>query len=70
MQEVYQTALFDYVMFRAHQKDGAYSDGMDLANSYFNAFYQFVTKGEEGQSGVNPNVLLSPDNAVARGKKQ
>ena len=70
MQEVYQTALFDYVMFRAHQKDGAYSDGMELANSYFNAFYQFVSKGEDGQTGVNPNVLLSPDNAVARGKKQ
>ena len=71
MQEVYQTALFDYVMFRAHQKDGAYSDGMELAQSYFDAFYNFVTKGEEGQTGVNPNSLLAKDtNDVARGKRQ
>lgn len=70
MQEVYQTALFDYVMFRAHQKDGAYADGMQLADSYFQAFYNFVTKGEEGQTGVNPNALLENGNEVARGKRQ
>jgi hypothetical protein len=70
IQEVYQTALFDYVMFRAHQKDGAYADGMQLADSYFQAFYNFVTKGEDGQTGVNPNVLLAAGNESARGKRQ
>jgi hypothetical protein len=39
---LYQTALFDYVMFRAHQKDSDYSAGESKAQVYLALFQMFV----------------------------
>jgi hypothetical protein len=46
VRDIYQTALFDYVMFRAHSKDSDYAAGQQLAGSYWQSF----------QNGLAPHV--------------
>jgi hypothetical protein len=38
LRDIFQTALFDYVMFRAHSKDSDYAAGQALAAAYFSSF--------------------------------
>jgi hypothetical protein len=40
--DLYQTGLFDYVMFRAHQKDTDYSAGNEKAQTYLSLFQMFM----------------------------
>lgn len=43
IRDQYQTPLFDYVMFRAHSKDGDYAAGQQLAGSYLQSFQNGLT---------------------------
>lgn len=62
VRDVYQTALFDYVMFRAHQKDSDFAAGAAVAASYYQAFLSSVGGGETGDLANNPNLQLAqPD---------
>jgi hypothetical protein len=36
--DIYQTALFDYCMFRATQKDSDYAAGQSVASAYYSSF--------------------------------
>lgn len=47
--DIYQTALFDYVMFRAHSKDSDFAAGQALAAGYLQAFTAYI--GSEAGSG-------------------
>jgi hypothetical protein len=40
--DIFQTALVDYVLFRAHQKDSDFAAGQQLAAQYFQAFTTFL----------------------------
>lgn len=42
VRDIYQTALLDYVMFRAHSKDSDYAAGQSLAAGYLQSFTNFV----------------------------
>lgn len=42
VRDIYATALFDYVMFRAHSKDGDYAAGQGLAGAYWQSFTNYV----------------------------
>jgi hypothetical protein len=42
VRDIYQTALLDYVMFRAHSKDSDFAAGQSLAAGYLTAFNNFV----------------------------
>lgn len=44
VRDIFQTPLFDYVMFRAHSKDSDYAAGQQLAAAYFSSY----------QSGLAP----------------
>ena len=48
VRDIYQTALFDYVMFRAHSKDSDYAAGQSLAAGYLQAFTNFVIAQAKG----------------------
>lgn len=48
VRDIFSTALFDYVMFRAHSKDGDYAAGQQLAGSYWQSFTNYV--GLHGKS--------------------
>lgn len=48
--DIYQTALFDYVMGRAHQKDSDYAAGGQLVELYMKLFTAFVAT-QQGKGG-------------------
>lgn len=52
--DIYQTALFDYVMYRCHQKDSDYAAG-GVANAYFTAFQAVATGTVAGEAAQQPN---------------
>jgi len=56
----YLTALTDYVLFRSHQKDGDYAGGQGVAQTYLNAFAQFVGVAGAAETASNVNRGLRP----------
>lgn len=42
VRDIYQTPLFDYVMYRAHSKDSDFAAGLGLATSYMQSFTAFM----------------------------
>lgn len=65
--DLYQTALFDYVMFRAHQKDSDYSAGEGKAGVYLGLFQAFMGGHEGGKLAESPNVRLAGTNLSTKG---
>jgi hypothetical protein len=46
--DIFTTALVDYVMFRAHQKDADFAAGQQLATFYLQSFSAFVEQRKGG----------------------
>ena len=67
IEDLYQTALFDYVMFRAHQKDSDYSAGDQKAQAYLSLFQMFMTGHEAAKLDVSPNKQLGPTDLSDKG---
>jgi hypothetical protein len=67
VEDLYQTALFDYVMFRAHQKDSDYAAGDTVAQSYLQLFQAFGQGFQAGKLDVSPNKQLGPPNLTDTG---
>jgi len=42
VRDIFATALVDYVMFRAHQKDSDFAAGQQLASMYLQTFSAFL----------------------------
>lgn len=70
VQDIYQTALFDYVMFRAHQKDSDFAAGQALAAQYLQLFLAYTQQGEASQLQSNPNLHMGPASPESRGTAQ
>lgn len=56
----YLIALTDYVLFRAHQKDSDYAAGQATAQTYLNAFAQFLGVAAAGEASEDVNLNLRP----------
>lgn len=56
----YQTALFDYVMFRALQKDSDFAAGAQQAATYLGMFNATMGVSQSGTAAENPNDMLAP----------
>ena len=65
--DLYQTALFDYTMFRAHQKDTDYTAGNDKAQAYLQLFQMFATGHGAAQLDESPNKMLGPTDLADKG---
>jgi hypothetical protein len=61
--DVLQTALVDYILYRANSKDAEFAPGMQLASQYLQTFMAQMGKatGEEAQN--SPNQSLGQGNA-------
>lgn len=64
---IYQTALMDYVMFRAHQKDTDYSAGNEKAAVYLQLFMAAVGGHEGAKLAESPNMQLAPTDLASKG---
>lgn len=63
--DIYETTLFDYVMFRALQKDSDFGAGLQLAAAYRQLFEAFMNVSEPAKLEENPNQQLgAPDPRV------
>ena len=65
--DIYQTPLYDYVMFRAMQKDSDFAAGQQLAAVYFNAFTSFISSDDKSQLESNPNLAFAPFSPETQG---
>jgi hypothetical protein len=65
--DLYQTALFDYVMFRAHQKDTDYAGGNDKAQMYLQLFQMFTQGHTDAVLAESPNKQLGPTDLADKG---
>lgn len=67
VQDIYQTALFDYVMFRAHQKDSDFAAGQAIATTYLQLFLAATGQRDSSILGANPNLQLANADPSTRG---
>ena len=67
IEDLYQTALFDYVMFRAHQKDSDYAAGGVVAQNYLQLFQMFGQGHEAAKLDASPNKQLGPPDLTDKG---
>ncbi len=65
--DIYQTALVDYVLYRAHQKDSDFAAGMAVSASYLQSFMAQIGQGQSGMLGDNPNLQLADPNPAVKG---
>lgn len=51
--DIYQTALFDYCMYRCMQKDSDYAGGAAVAATYYQAFAGFLSNLQKDEASNN-----------------
>jgi len=54
--DIYEDALLNYVMFRAYSKDTEYAASANMAALYYGAFKELLTGKTNAESAVNPNA--------------
>jgi hypothetical protein len=68
--DVFQSALVDYILYRACSKDAEYAPGVALAQQYSAAFVAAIKGKSESEITNDPTQALSPRNPVIRGTSQ
>lgn len=64
---IYQTALMDYVLYKAYSKDADFAPGMALAAGYLQTFNAALGMVETGRLSESPNLDMAPTDMSARG---
>ena len=67
LNDIYQTSLLDYMLFRANSKDAEYAPGLQLAGSYMTMFMSAFPGREKVDTDNNPNQKLQPRNPAIPG---
>lgn len=65
--DLYRTALVDYVMYRAHQKDSDYAAGEGKAAAYLNTFVLSITGHETAKLLNSANMQLAMPDLTVKG---
>lgn len=68
--DVFQTALLDYILYRACSKDAEYAPGIALAQQYSAAFVAAIQGKNVSEISGNPTQSLGPRNPPVRGSAQ
>lgn len=66
VRDIFQTPLFDYIMWRSHLKDSEMSSN-SLASTYFQAFTAFMQARATTALANSPNQALVPTNLAVTG---
>lgn len=67
VQDGYQAALLNYVLYRAYSKDTDYVETGQKAAAYYGAFKDAVASKSGGDDDVNANQALGPANVDKQG---
>lgn len=68
--DVFQSALVDYILYRACSKDAEYAPGVALSQSYMATFVAAVQGKNQSEVTNNPTQALGPRNPPIRGSAQ
>lgn len=60
--DMFQTALLDYVLYRACSKDAEYAPGLQLASGYLSTFMASMGIKSDGEIKNSPNQQFTPKN--------
>lgn len=65
--DIYQTAILDYVLYRACSKDAEYAPGLQLASSYLSTFTLAMQTKAQSEILNSPNQQFQPRNPAVPG---
>jgi hypothetical protein len=68
--DIFQSALVDYILYRACTKDAEYAPGLALGQQYSAAFVAAIQGKTESEVTNDPTQALSPRNPPVRGSAQ
>lgn len=63
LRDIFETAVLDYVLYRACSKDAEYAPGLQLAAGYLATFNQTMAQKAISESGNSPNQQFGPKNS-------
>lgn len=67
LRDIFQTAILDYVLYRACSKDAEYAPGLQLAAGYLNTFNSAMGIKQSSELANSPNQNLQPRNPTTPG---
>ena len=67
VKDIFQTAILDYVMYRACSKDAEYAPGLQLAAGYLQTFNASMGIKSDSELKNSPNQNLQPRNPATPG---
>lgn len=67
VRDIFQTAILDYVLYRACSKDAEYAPGLALASGYLQTFMATMGIKSETEIKNSPNQNLQPRNPTVPG---
>jgi len=62
--DIYQTVLLDYILYRACSKDAEYAPGLQLAAGYLTTFMAALNTRDKTDKENTPNLGLSPNMVI------
>ena len=62
--DIYQTVLLDYILYRACSKDAEYAPGLQLAAGYLTTFMAALNTRDKTDKENTPNLGLSPNQVI------
>ena len=65
--DIYQTAILDYVLYRACSKDAEYAPGLQLAAGYLSTFMAVLNTKTQSEVASSPNQQFQPRNPSVPG---
>lgn len=68
--DIFQSALVDYILYRACSKDAEYAPGLQLAQGYMATFVAAIQGKSESEVTNDPTTALGPRNPAVRGTAQ
>lgn len=67
LDDTYVTPISDFMMYRAHQKNGDFSGGQSVANAHLQAFMMFMQGLDQGEMNESPNQQLNKFDTKVKG---
>ena len=67
VRDIFETALLDYILYRACSKDAEYAPGLQLAAGYLQTFNMAMGVKQDSELKNSPNQSLQPRNPTTPG---
>lgn len=70
LDDIYVTALLNYLLYRAYSKDAEYAQNKELATAYYGTFQALLQGKVTAEAASNPNQALAPMNPNVPGSQK